>query len=322
MLKDLISVIIPIYNKEKYIRKCIESVIKQTYSNLEIFLINDGSIDASGKICEEYAKNDQRIKFISTENRGAARARNTGIEQAQGKFISFIDADDFIDSMYYEIMLNTINMHNADIVECGYEEIEEGKDYLFPDKTKSVRVINREEALMDLYGKDDKTHVKTVIMCNKLLKRELFDDIKYIPGRVIDDETIIYRLINKSKKVADLQDALYAYVQSDNSVMRKDFSMKRLDDSIDVYDECNTFFKKEPKIQAACIKRAIFFYAIFLPKIANSTQINKQQAFKKVTQKYEEKCEQYKHLHEDIKQEVHIWNEIKLFDDNYEKYCK
>ena len=267
-MENKISVIVPIFNKEKYLRKCLESIVNQTYPNLEIILINDGSSDNSEHICNEFATNDNRIKVVSTENRGAARARNSGIKMAEGNFISFIDADDFIDQAYYETMLKIIENNNAEIAECEFKTVDENEDYMFPIKNNEIRIMNREEALVELYGKDDKEHVKTVIVCNKLFRKELFDNIEYIPGRVIDDETIIYKLINKSNKIAESYDTLYAYVQTSNSVMRKDFAMKRLDDSIDVYDECIKYFENEPYIMACCIKRAIFFYGEFIEKIS------------------------------------------------------
>ena len=267
-MEEKLSVIVPIFNKEKYLKKCINSITNQTYTNLDILLINDGSTDSSEQICNEYAACDKRIRVISTENRGAAIARNSGIELAAGKYFSFIDADDFINDTYYETMIDSIKTNDAEIVECGVERVEENKEYFFPIKTNNIRTMNREEALVELYGKNDEEHVKTVIMCNKLFKRELFDDISYIPGRVIDDETIIYKLISKSNRIVELYDTLYAYVQSSNSVMRKDFSMKRLDDSIDVYNECIEFFESEPYIKGCCIKRAIFFYGEFIKEIA------------------------------------------------------
>lgn len=319
-MEGLISVIVPIYNKEKYLKDCIESILEQSYSNLEILLMNDGSTDHSKEICEEYSQRDLRIKLISTENRGAARARNAGIELAKGEYLSFIDADDYIEKHYYEIMLEQMRKYNADIVECGLERVEEGTDYSFPKKMGKARVMSREETLIELYGKEDEEHVKTVIMCNKLFKRKLFDTVRYIPGRVIDDETIIYRLIEQCGRVVELEDRLYAYVQSSNSIMRKDFSMKRLDDSIAVYDECIEHFKKEPNIQACCIKRAIFFYGEFIQRIASSNQINKVEAIHKVKEKFEEKKKQYEQLRSPIKQEIHVEQVIRDYEKNLEQY--
>ncbi|MBR6033720.1 MAG: glycosyltransferase [Clostridia bacterium] len=321
-MENTISVIVPIYNKEKYLKKCIDSILNQSYTNLDVILINDGSIDNSNKICEEYASNDKRIRYISTENRGAARARNTGIETAKGEYISFIDADDYIEQSYFETLINLVNQYQADFAECGFDRVLEGEEYTFPNKKEQIRVMTRKETLIELYGKDDDEHVKNVIMCNKLFKRKLFDNIAYVPGRVIDDETIIYKLINKSEKIVDLQDTLYAYVQSSNSIMRNNFSMKRLDDTIDVYDECISFFKDEPEIQACCIKRAVYFYSELLQNIITSDNVDKTVAFNRVTEKYDEKMKCFANIPYEAKQSIEINSVIKSYHDRIKLFTK
>lgn len=319
-MKDLISVIIPIYNKEKYLDNCLKSIINQSYKEIEIILINDGSTDSSEEICKRYKSKDNRIKLISTENRGAASARNTGIENAVGKYLSFIDADDYIENTFYETMLDLIKTHNAQIAECGFERITEGEKYTFPKKNQETRVMTRKEALIELYGKDDKEHVKTVIMCNKLFESNLFKNIRYISGRIIDDETIIYRLIEQCKRIVETNDILYGYVQSSNSIMRKDFSMKRLDDSITVYDECIEHFKYEPDIQACCLKRAIYFYGEFLEKISKSSNIDKKEATKKVIDKFNQKLLQLENLQTEIKEKIKFKEVVDFYNEKEKKY--
>lgn len=319
-MKDLISVIIPIYNKEKYLDNCLKSIINQSYKEIEIILINDGSTDSSEEICKRYKSKDNRIKLISTENRGAASARNTGIENAVGKYFSFIDADDYIENTFYETMLDLIKTHNAQIAECGFERITEGEKYTFPKKNQETRVMTRKEALIELYGKDDKEHVKTVIMCNKLFESNLFKNIRYISGRIIDDETIIYRLIEQCKRIVETNDILYGYVQSSNSIMRKDFSMKRLDDSITVYDECIEHFKYEPDIQACCLKRAIYFYGEFLEKISKSSNIDKKEATKKVIDKFNQKLLQLENLQTEIKEKIKCKEVVDFYNEKEKKY--
>lgn len=319
-MKDLISVIIPIYNKEKYLDNCLKSIINQSYKEIEIILINDGSTDSSEEICKRYKSKDNRIKLISTENRGAASARNTGIENAVGKYLSFIDADDYIENTFYETMLDLIKTHNAQIAECGFERITEGEKYTFPKKNQETRVMTRKEALIELYGKDDKEHVKTVIMCNKLFESNLFKNIRYISGRIIDDETIIYRLIEQCKRIVETNDILYGYVQSSNSIMRKDFSMKRLDDSITVYDECIEHFKYEPDIQACCLKRAIYFYGEFLEKISKSSNIDKKEATKKVIDKFNQKLLQLENLQTEIKEKIKCKEVVGFYNEKEKKY--
>ncbi len=319
-MEELISVIVPVYNKEKYIRDCIESIIGQTYTKLEILLINDGSTDNSEEICKAYEKNDSRIKLITTENRGAACARNMGIEMANGKYLSFIDADDYIEKHYYEIMLNLLQQYNAQIAECDFARIIETKNYEFPEKIGQIRVMNAKESLIELYGKGDKEHVKTVIMCNKLFEKKLFQTVRYIPNRVIDDETIIYRLLEKCKTIVETNDTLYGYVQSSNSIMRKDFSMKRLEDSITVYDECIEYFKNDLDIQACCLKRAIFFYGEFLEKIIKSNNIDKEKAYQIVNENFNQKRKQLEEIQTPIKEKINWEDTIKMYKKSEEIY--
>ena len=286
-MEDLISVIVPIYNKEKYLKACLDSILQQNYKNLEIILINDGSTDASGQICQQYK--DSRIKYIATPNRGAACARNEGNNIAKGKYISFIDADDYIAANYYQDLHELLNKYNAQIAVGGYTRVDENSLYKFVSTEPTVEKMNNIESLIELYGKEDEEHVKMVIMCNKLFCRKLFSEIRYIPGRVIDDETIIYKLLNKANSVVQTDQILYAYVQSQNSVMRKDFSMKRLDDSILVYDEAIDYFKENQDILACVLKRAIFFYTQFISNVMDSNMKEKRIALQKIEKNYEEK---------------------------------
>lgn len=122
-MNELISIIIPVYNVEKYIGKCIDSLIKQKYDNLEIILIDDGSSDNSGEICDKYAKKDKRIKVIHKKNSGQADSRNIGISKASGKYIGFVDSDDYIDKDYYNRLYKTLVKNNADVVTCKYQNV-------------------------------------------------------------------------------------------------------------------------------------------------------------------------------------------------------
>lgn len=311
-MEELISVIIPIYNKEKYISDCLESILCQTYKNLEIILINDGSEDNSKTICEKYAKIDGRIKLISTENRGAARARNTGIELANGKYISFIDADDYISRTYYQTMYSLALDKNAQIVQCDFAEVIEGEKYNFIDQEYTIKTMQPKETLIELYGKEDKEHVKGVIMCNKLFNKNLFEQIRYVPDRVIDDETIIYKLIDKSQTIVDTTQVLYAYVQTSNSIMRRDFSQKRLNDSILVYDEVISYFKNNKEILEYVLKRAIFYYTEFIGKIVDSKSIEqKEKAIEYIKSNYQEKIQIIKNINQKV--------DINKLENEYEK---
>ena len=304
--KELISVIVPIFNKEKYLDKCIRSILNQSYVNLELILINDGSTDRSHEICERFSTIDKKIKLVNTENRGSSKARNTAIDMANGKYIAFVDADDYIHSEYLSHMHNMLKEHDADIAKCKYKRIEETDNYNFEqEEEEQISKLSNVDTLIQLYGKDEETHDQTVVMCNKLFKKELFENIRYVEDRVIDDETIIYKLIYKTKNFVETNKVMYAYVQSYNSLMRQDFSRKRLDDSLTVYDECTKFFAYEnkPEVQAQCLKRNLLYCVNFIDRTMNSSMENKKDAIEFIKNSFSEKSEILENL---IEQKEHL----------------
>lgn len=317
-MEDLISVIVPIYNKEKYLKACLDSILKQSYQNIEIIAINDGSTDSSGEICRKYQ--DKRIQYIETPNQGAACARNLGIDLAKGRYISFIDADDYIAPTYYQDLHCLLTQYHAQIAVGDYTRVDENSVYRFFPTTPNIKNMDSIESLIELYGKEDEEHVKMVIMCNKLFDKDLFNEIRYIPGRVIDDETIIYRLLDKANSVVQTNQILYAYVQSQNSVMRKDFSMKRLDDSIMVYDEAIDYFKENINILACVLKRAIFFYTEFIDRVMNSSMKEKTMAIEKIETNYQKKVQILENLIDKISVNINYAKIITDYQNTLKKY--
>lgn len=223
--KPLISVIVPVYNVEKYLKQCIDSIINQTYKNLEIILVNDGSKDNSGIICDEYSKKDSRIKVIHQENKGASVARNRGIKESKGEYISFIDSDDFITNDMLDILLSMCIENQCGISKCETIDI---KDRNMPKVSRSnnVKVYDSNYILNDIY---EKKPIFNPAPCNKLYKRNLFDKIKFEEGIIYEDEAIMCQLIFYAQKIAITNDILYCYFLSPKSVMRSSFSEKRFD---------------------------------------------------------------------------------------------
>lgn len=225
-----ISVIIPIYNVEKYLEKCINSILNQTYKNIELILVNDGSKDSCKSICNRYAEKDSRIKVIHKENGGVSSARNKGIEIATGEYIAFVDSDDYIHKNMYELMINIAKSNKSDITICDFKYVNANN----PEKINNdLNVDNLEieeftsiECLENLYGK---TPVKFEVVWNKLYKRELFENVRYEESRIYEDSIIIHRLIYLSKKVIYLHCPLYMYLQREGSITSKPFKLKNLD---------------------------------------------------------------------------------------------
>jgi len=235
-----ISVIVPVYNVEKYIHRCIDSIINQTYKNLEIILVDDGSTDNCPKICDEYAQKDNRIKVIHKKNGGLSEARNVGIEIATGEYIGFIDSDDYINKKMYELLISGLETNDADICICNYKEV--NNDYIINDEKQdsyNFLKFNNIEALEALYKENG---VKFVIACNKLYNKNLFADVRYSIGKIHEDEYIIHKLFFNSKRVVYLDKELYYYYQRQDSITKKQISPKRLD-ALDALKERGSFFE-------------------------------------------------------------------------------
>lgn len=214
---ELISIIVPVYNVENYLKKCIESILKQTYKNLEIICVNDGSTDNSQKILEEYAQKDDRIKVENKKNGGLSSARNFGLSKAKGSYICFIDSDDYIDVDMIEKMYTTCLNLQCDMTICNYHNI--GRFELI-DSNENTMVYSNHEALEEL----SKGNIKSFAW-NKMYKRELFKDIKFPEGKIFEDIYIMHLLISKCQKIAIIPDKLYYYVYRENSLMNN-YSLK------------------------------------------------------------------------------------------------
>ncbi len=210
----LISVIIPVYNKEKHIKKCIDSVLNQSYQNFEIILVDDGSFDNSGKILDDYLKKDERIKVFHIENGGVLAARNFGVKKSNGEFISFIDADDTVEPEYLEKLLDILLVNKCDISQCNYSNVLE--DIKTPvSNSGEILIQNSDEAIEYLLlGK------KYVVgLWPKLYKRELFYNIsEYRDIKVHEDYIVNFSAFQNAKKTAFIDLPLYNYYNNEDSV--------------------------------------------------------------------------------------------------------
>lgn len=219
---ELISIIIPVYNVEKYIGHCIESIVSQTYKNLEIILVDDGSPDLCPQICDEWVSKDNRIKVIHVENGGAGKARNIGIKKSRGTLLSFVDSDDYLSPFFYERMVQC--MGESDLIECNYVVVNDD-NYRFVDELfQSVLQYDTESAMR--YHIEDR-RFKQVIW-NKLYKRNVVEGIDFPEGKLIDDEFWLYKILGNCKQLKSIDVALYAYRQQENSVMHRIYSLERL----------------------------------------------------------------------------------------------
>lgn len=241
----LVSVIIPVYNVEKYLDRCMECVLNQTYKNLEIILVDDGSTDSSSKLCDEYEKKDNRIMVIHKENGGLSSARNTGISVANGDYIVFVDSDDVIHRQMIQILLYHIECEGIEIAQCARYEISEDEYNALLDEDRknllekdmipmifnntsdsNMKVQSGRAAVAELYKEDS---VDYIVAWNKIYKREIFNELRFAHGKIHEDEfTTPYALLNASKIVYDKL-PLYIYIRRDGSITTKKYSIKNID---------------------------------------------------------------------------------------------
>ena len=214
-MKELISVIIPIYNVEHYLEKSVESVINQSYENLEIILVDDGSTDDSGKLCDKIAKKDERIKVIQKKNGGISDARNVGIEKANGKYLGFIDSDDYIDEFFYETLYAILKKYNSDISMCNYKKVYTDSEENNTESEHKEQVFDSKQALRELllFGKIEN------YVWNKLYKKDVFTKVRYPVGKKMEDLGTTYLTIKNSKTVVVTDYIGYFYRQRKGSIM-------------------------------------------------------------------------------------------------------
>lgn len=241
---DLISVIVPVYNVEKYLDYCINSIINQTYNNLEILLVDDGSTDQSSAICDKWAVEDKRIKVIHKENGGLSDARNAGMQRAKGTYVAFIDSDDWIEKYYIEYLYRAIKETGAEISACEIRQVIDGqKPEKLNNEVLSKTTCTTEEALYTILKGDG----FRAIACNKLYKAELLREEKFKVGVLHEDEFFTYRIIGKAKTLSFVKNQLYNYRQREGSIM-KTTSMRHLD-VLDAYlDRLNYLSLKFPEL--------------------------------------------------------------------------
>ena len=220
----LISVIVPVYKVEKYLDRCVQSIVDQTYRNLEIILVDDGSPDNCGAMCDAWAEKDSRIRVIHKENGGSAQARNAGLDYATGEYISFVDSDDYIHTDMLFFLMQTIRIAESDIAECNYRVVDDNTDYLEVPGNDTLVCYSTEQALRE----NIRDCTCRQLVWNKLYACRTLDGVRFVEKKFIDDEFFTYRAIAQSKKIAVTSKPYYFYRQQSGSAMHQRFSLKWL----------------------------------------------------------------------------------------------
>lgn len=243
-MDERISVIIPVYNVEKYLTRCVNSLLNQTYRNIEIILVNDGSSDDSLEICRKLAEKDTRVIVLNQENQGQSIARNEAMKAAAGKYFCFVDSDDYVAPNYIEVLYNLLSENDADISFCRFSEfygerinISNNNEF----KTK-IQQLSRKEMLINMHNPNDRLYV---FVWGKLFKRELFNDTIFPPGRICEDLAILYKLYDRSKKSVITNEVLYYYFRDNENSSTFVLKHKFYEDVAYVLEEKMTYMKEK-----------------------------------------------------------------------------
>lgn len=253
-----ISVIIPVYQAECYLSRCMESVRHQTWKDYEMILVDDGSTDSSGRLCDGYMCSDQRVRVIHQRNQGLSAARNAGISNAKGQWIAFVDADDAVSPWYLERLYQAASRQNCEIAQCGFEPFYRQMPLtdLGDDRCE---VFSGEEMQQRIYSPKRQIYLESTVSWNKLYRKELFEKISFPEGKIHEDEAVSYRLYAKAKRVAVLSVRLYWYYQNHEGIMGQKMNVRRLD-YVEILHERYLFYKRrQQQILASKTAKQLYF---------------------------------------------------------------
>ena len=281
----LISVIVPVYNVEKYLRRSIDAIINQTYKNLEIILVDDGSTDRSGKICDEYAALDKRVKVIHKENSGQAGAINLALDCANGEYIGFSDPDDYINKNFYKNLYILAEKYNTDITECSMVKVKEEDDvqkvYIEEfevQENENVEFFDGIGGIRKLFGEDFAEYLETIVKVNKIYKKQVFENIRFSEVRIYEEWGTMYKLYYNTKKNLKMHKVQYVYVQRKTSTVNRPFSKERLL-MLDGIEYCISLAKELKLIDLVldCYRKYFETIVRFLDMIKDKNTIDREE---------------------------------------------
>lgn len=224
-MKPLISIIVPVYNVEKYVEQCLDSLIKQTLFNIEIIVVDDGSTDNSASICQRIAESDSRIRFFRKKNGGLSDARNFGMKYVSSDFVGFIDSDDYVDPNFYEILYNAVRDYNVQIAVAQIKKIDNQGNLIFKSGYYCNGLLSTEDALKSMLSAKGISNS----VCNKLFDFKLFDGMEFPIGKLYEDEYVTYKIIDNCKNIYFTSEISYYYRFNQSSITNKPFTEKEMD---------------------------------------------------------------------------------------------
>lgn len=275
-----ISIIVPVYQVEPYLDQCVKSILCQTFEDFDLILVDDGSPDRCGAICDAYATVDKRVHVIHQQNGGVSAARNAGIdwafEHSDSKYLTFIDSDDYVKPTMLETLYHVLMEHDADISACGEYHFSESPEKVFQENFAGCMVHSSADACQLIYT-GLAGHASFVAVWGKLYRKELFSQVRYPVGRIHEDQFTAYQILYQANCVAETGACLYGYFYNDAGITHSRFSLKRYDD-VDACDQAIRFFQdrnEEEIVEAARLRRRVLIakYAVYARKAGIYSEI-------------------------------------------------
>lgn len=283
--KPQISIIVPIYNIQQWLDRCIKSVLNQDFKDFELILVNDGSTDDSAQVCKKYITKDSRIIFLNKKNGGLSDARNYGLKYANGKYIVFIDGDDYVSSDYLSVLIKSIEYSQAEVAICEYNLVSED------GKIIKSQILNEPDDFSIINGKTlikysyKNGGVVNIVAWNKIYRRELFDNVKFAKGRFYEDEYLLVPMFWKINKISLVRKSLYNYVQRSNSIMSTPLTIEKIMDSDNLKLERIKFFSKKDNDLYALSIQDLKNWLININReraVQNSNKLNCQKQYRQL----------------------------------------
>lgn len=284
-----ITVAVAVYKTEKYLERCIDSILNQTFKDFELILIEDGSPDHCGEICDVYAAKDSRVRVIHQVNKGISAVRNRALDEAVGEYLAYVDSDDFLNEGYLEILYRVAVKTNADITMCRYLQFKSKEDLSierYDAEKVSYSVIDNMTALKNLMTFSDNSYIDYVVAWNKLYRRSIFEGVRYPEGKIYEDEAVAHLLIYQCDKFAIAEAALYYYFYNPTGIMKSEFNLSQLQ-ALDIYEGKIEFFKEKKGMEELFRSAVEMGYRIYDSKW-KSAKISKNypDAVREVEKKY------------------------------------
>ena len=267
----LLSIIIPIYNIEKYLSYTLENILEQSFADYELLLIDDGSTDGSTEICDKFARLDSRVCVIHQQNAGVSAARNVGVASAKGKYIGFVDGDDLIEPNMFETLVSLAEKHQADIVQCRHNRACSVQGVIISGVERMIDGFTFVRELFDYSGCE---YTNQVALWSKIYRRELFSGVIFPNGRTYEDEQETYKICLKANVIVQIPDELYHYVKRENSIITGVSAKKILDKQLALIDRLEYLPKRIPELKENCARNLLNYSERMMCQLYRTGDIN------------------------------------------------